>query len=208
MNKILEMVKELLVEVEATVNSCECEGVSNKVKLSELEPGETFKIGDHDFIVLKQYESLEQTKVISKGFMAEDVVFGSSRDYNKSNLKDIIEKGIQPIIEKSVGAENLIEHEVDLISVDMQHEFDSFKCKIRPITFDEVREYNDLIVNEELDDWWWTCNPWSTEKRGFKYGMPVVSPSGRICSGSYNGSRGVRPVCILKSNIFVSKEDK
>ena len=109
-----------------------------KVELSTLNQGETFKIGEHDFIVLAQEEG--QTKVISKWFMAENIKFDSDcRDYNVSNLKAVIENDIQPIIEAEVGADNLIEHDVDLISVDMQQEFESCKCKVRPITFDEAR---------------------------------------------------------------------
>lgn len=198
MNKALEMARELVKQLEETEKE-------NKVQLSELEPGEVFKIGEHDFIVLEP--GFTQTKVISKDFMAKNVVFDEeTRDYNKSNLKKVIEEEIQPIIEEAVGEENIVEHIVKLTSVDMQREFDDCKCKVRPITFDEAREYNNLIVNEDLDDWWWTCTPWSTEARGRQYSMAVVSPSGDVIDyGCYRGNNGVRPVCILKSNIFVSK---
>lgn len=171
------------------------------IKLETLNPGEVFKIGEHDFIVLEQMDG--QTAVISKGFMAENIVFGESRNYNTSNLKVVIERNIQPVIENAVGAENLVEHEVDLTSVDMQNEFDSCRCKVRPITFDEARKYNELLVNRDLDDWWWTCTPWSTKERGWEWSMVVVSSSGYGCSRKYRN--GVRPFCILKSNIFVSK---
>ena len=180
---------------------------SSKVKLSTLKPGETFKVGEHDFIVLKQGE--EVTHVISKDFMAENIKFDEdTRDYKKSNLKKVIERNIQPLIEREVGADNIIEHEVDLTSVDMQNEFGKCKCKVRPITFDEAREFNDLIVNKDLDDWYWTCTPWSEEKRGYKYSISLVRPSGLIDCDVCDDCIGVRPVCILKSNIFVSKGEK
>lgn len=180
-------------------------GKSDKVQLSELKPGETFKIGKHDFIVLDQVGNT--TKVISKGFMAENVIFDrDSKDYNTSNLKKVIERDIQPVIEAEVGAENIVEHSVDLTSVDMQSEYKDCTCKVRPITFNEARRYNDLLVNKDLDDWWWTCTPWSTSDRGRKYSISVVAPSGCVCSRSCNSNNGVRPVCILKSNIFVSKK--
>lgn len=176
----------------------------DKVQLSELKPGETFKIGKHDFIVLDHVGNT--AKVISKGFMAENVVFDrDSKDYNTSNLKKVIERDIQPIIESEVGTENIVEHSVDLTSVDMQREYKDCTCKVRPITFNEARRYNDLLVNKDLDDWWWTCTPWSTKDRGREYSMAVVASSGYV--GYYGCScyNGVRPVCILKSNIFVSK---
>lgn len=198
MSRELDAARELVKMLEEKENA-------QKVKLSTLRPGETFKIGEHVFIVLKQEKG--QTKVISKEEMARHVQFDdSSRDYNVSSLKKLIENTIQPIIEALVGAENIIEHTVDLTSVDMQSEFCAVTCKVRPITFDEAREFNDLLVNGELLDSWWTLTPWSTEERGWKYSLAVVRPYGRIFSYCCFSSFGVRPVCILKSNIFVSRE--
>lgn len=200
MSKELELARELVKRLEEAERK-------EKVRLSELNPGDVFKIGEHDFIVLKH--DCDTTTVISKGFMAENVVFDeNTRDYNKSNLKKVIENEIQPIIESEVGSQNLVEHEVELTSVDMQREFCNCSCKVRPITFDEAREYNNLISNKILDDWWWTCTPWSTDDRGAKYSIAVVSPSGSIYGRYCHLNDGVRPVCILKSNIFVSKGDK
>ena len=175
------------------------------MQLSTLNPGDVFKIGEHDFIVLTQYR--EETAVISKGFMAENVKFDDdSRNYKESNLKKVIENLIQPVIEKEVGSKNLIEHEVDLTSVDMQDEFGGFKCKVSPITFDEARLYNNLLVNKNLNDWWWTCIPWSTEDRGWKYSITVVAPSGSVGNDFCFNSYGVRPFCIFSSAIFESEE--
>ena len=197
MSKALDLARELVKKLEE-------EEKQSKVQLSTLNPGDVFKIGEHDFIVLTQYR--EETAVISKGFMAGNVKFDEdSKNYKESNLKRVIENLIQPVIEKEVGSKNLIEHEVDLTSVDMQDEFGGFKCKVRPITFDEARLYNNLLVNKNLNAWWWTCTPWSTEDRGRKYSIAVVDPSGYVISDCCNNCLGVRPFCILKSNIFVSK---
>lgn len=199
MGKALDMARELVKQLEEAEKK-------NKVRLSELKPGEVLKVGEHDFIVLDQDASSQTTKVISKGFMAEDVIFDkNTKDYNKSNIKKMIEADIQPIIENAVGAENLIKHTVSLISVDMQHEFEDCVCKVRPIIFDEARKYNDLLVNKDLGDWWWTCTPWSTKERGLEYSIAVVSPSGNFSRNFYDNGSGVRPFCILKSNIFIEK---
>lgn len=198
MSKALEVARELVRQLEEAERK-------NKVELSTLAPGDVFEIGKNDFIVLEQMSF--ETKVISKDFMAENIVYDEdSRDYNESNLKEVIEDEIQPIIESEVGENNLVEHTVELTSVDMQHEFDDCKCKVRPITFDETRKYNNLLPNKELDDWWWTCTPWSTAERGCKYSIAVVSSAGVIGHDYCNYGCGVRPVCILKSNIFVSKK--
>lgn len=203
MSNALELARKLVAELEKQEKS-------GKVELSTLNPGETFKIGEHDFIVLEQIGTLGNTAVISKNLMLEDVCFDEdTKDYRKSNLKKVIEEQIQPIIEENVGVENIVSHDVDLTSVDNQFEFPSAtNCKVRPLTFDEVREYSDFMPNKDLDDWWWTCTPWSTSERGWKYQVAVVSPSGIIRNSLCYDYSGVRPFCILKSNIFVSKEDK
>lgn len=200
MSKELELARELVKQLEEAERA-------NRVQLSELDPGDVFKIGENDFIVLEHH--YDTTTVISKGFMAENVVFDeNTRDYNKSNLKKVIEKGIQPVIESEVGVENLVEYDNSLLSVDNQKEFEPCRAKVMPPNFGLVRRFNNLIVNKDLDDWWWTCTPWSTADRGLKYSIAVVSPSGLINGYGCSYNVGVRPVCILKSNIFVSKGDK
>lgn len=197
MSKVLDLERELVKKLEEDEKD-------NKIQLSELNPGDTFKVEEYDFIVLEQENGT--TKVISKDIMVENVCFDENkRDYNKSNLKKMIETDIQPIIENAVGGENLVEHTASLTSADMQNEFGDLVCKIRPITFDESRLYNNLLVNKNLNSWWWTCTPWSTEDRGWKFSIAVVAPSGFICDFLCCGSGGVRPFCILKSKIFVSK---
>ena len=175
-----------------------------QVELRGLKPGEVFKIGEWDFLVLKQEDST--TKVISKKLLIEDVKFDSnSKDYSKSDLKEKIEKEILPVIVREIGEDNIIEHTASLVSIDNQKEFDDVVCKVRPLTFDEAREFNDLIVDKDLSDWWWTITPWSTKERGWGYSIAVVSPRGDFDYFNYNFNLGVRPFCILKSNIFVSK---
>lgn len=78
-------------------------------------------------------------------------------------------------------------------------------AKVRPLTFDEARKYNDLLVNKDLPDWYWTCTAWSTEERGWGNSVAIVSPSGDFGYCNCRNGDGVRPFCILKSNIFVSK---
>ena len=178
---------------------------SNKVKLESLKAGETFCIGEDDYIVLEQHEG--KTKVISKDFIAEDRKFADDTvNYKTSGLRKCIEAEIQPTIENEVGAENLVEHRVSLETVDGQNDYGELTCKVRPITFDEARKYNNLIVNNDLDDWWWTCTAWTSPNREYNRSMAVALPSGNFNYYSCYYSLGVRPVCILKSNIFVSKK--
>lgn len=172
-------------------------------RLGELKPGDVFKNNLGEFIVLCHEN--DQTKVLMKNFYEEDVEFGDSCNYLDSKLKIMCDEEIAHQF-ITVFGDALIEHEVNLISVDMQP-YGTFECKVRPMTFDEVREFNDLIVDKNLPDWWWTCTPWSTAERGWRYLVAVVSPSGRISDCNCRSCSGVRPFCILKSDIFVSLEE-
>ena len=198
-NEILKKAKEL-------VELLEKQEETDKVLLSTLKRGDVFQTtGKRKYKVLEQYGDV--TKIISLDLVKKNVKFGESTDYKKSNAKKLCDTEILKDFEEEFGAENIETHAADIITLDGQ-KFGSVKCKIRPITFDEAREYTDIIPNQHLDDWYWTLSPWSTEERGWKYSVAVVSPSGYVFSYSYYVSFGVRPVCILKSNIFVSKAEE
>ena len=206
--KIIEISKNQEVKIKTNPDGSQTVEIRDKVtdRLRDLKPGEHFKIADWDFIVLQHNEC--DTLVISNDLLAENEEFGETRNYKESNVKKVIEDKILPIVENTVGKDNVISHYAELTSVDMQNEFGKVECRMRPISFDEARKYNDILVNKELPDWYWTLTPWSTEERGWKYSVAVVSPSGVIGNGNdYDFGSGVRPVCILNSNIFVSKEN-
>lgn len=197
---------EILKRAKELVELLEKQEKSDKVALSMLKRGDVFQTtGKRKYKVLEQYE--DTTKIISIDLVKENVEFGDTSDYKKSNVKKLCDTEILKDFEEEFGAENIETHIVDIVTVDGQ-EIGTVDCKIRPITFDEAREYTDIIPNQHLDDWCWTLSPWSTEERGWKYSVAVVSPSGGFNRSGYDGSSGVRPVCILKSNIFVSKVEE
>lgn len=198
-SEILKKAKELVELLEKQEKTC-------RVRLSELNPGDIFQTtGKRKYKVLEQCG--DTTKIISLDLVKENVKFGDNTDYNKSNVKKMCDTEILKDFEEEFGAENIEEHTVDIITVDGQ-KIGVVKCKVRPLTFDEARKYTELTPNDELDDSYWTCSAWSTVERGWKYALAVVSPSGYINSYSYGNSLGVRPVCILKSNLFVSKVEE
>jgi hypothetical protein len=198
--------KEILQKAKELVELLEKQEEAGKVALSTLNPGDVFQTtGKRKYKVLEQYG--DTTKIISLDLVKENVRFGDNTDYNKSNVKKLCDTEILKDFEKEFGAESIEEHTVDIITADGQ-KVGNTECKIRPITFDEAREYTDITPNKKLNDWYWTLSPWSTEERGWKNCLAVVSPSGDFFRLSYVIVNGVRPVCILKSNIFVSKVEE
>lgn len=178
------------------------------VMLADLKPGDKFSTGIGNFIVLEQKEDCAVI-ITEKLYMEGEIFDASCNDYKKSSLREKFDGEILDEFIAEFGEENICENEAGLVTVDGQEVFGKLLNKVRPLTFDEAREYNDLLVNEDLPDWYWTCTPWSTKERGYGRAVAIVAPRGGIYGINCYGSSGVRPVCILKSNIFVSrvKED-
>ncbi len=198
--------KEILQKAKELVELLEKQEEVGKVALSTLKRGDVFQTtGKRKYKVLEQYG--DKAKIISLNLVKENVKFGDNTDYNKSNVKELCDTEILKDFEEEFGAENIEKHTVDIITADGQ-KVGSTECKIRPITFDEARKYTDITPNESLNDWYWTLSPWSTEERGWNSSCSVVSPSGVVGRGNCGFGGGVRPVCILKSNIFVSKVEE
>ena len=198
--------KEILKKTKELVELLEKQEKTDKVLLSTLKRGDVFQTtGKRKYKILEQYG--DTTKIISLDLVKENVKFGDNTDYNKSNVKKLCDTEILKDFEEEFGAENIKEHTTDIITVDGQ-KIGTVDCKVRPITFDEARGYTDITPNPCLNDWYWTLSPWSTKERGWEKACTVVSPSGIIVNISFNCGIGVRPVCILKSNIFVSKVEE
>lgn len=198
--------KEILQKAKELVELLEKQEETRNVELSTLKRGDVFQTtGKRKYKVLEQYG--DTTKIISLDLLKENVEFGKSADYKESKVKKLCDTEILKDFEEEFGVENIETHTADIITADGQ-KVGSVKCKIRPITFDEARGYTDITPNPCLNDWYWILSPWSTKERGWEKAYTVVSPSGYIGFNYYFNVLGVRPVCILKSNIFVSKAEE
>ena len=198
--------KEILQKAKELVELLEKQEESGKVELSTLKRGDVFQTtGKRKYMVLEQYE--DTTKIISLDLVKENVEFGDTSDYKTSKVKKLCDTEILKDFEKEFGAENIETHTADIITADGQ-KLGTVDCKIRPITFDEARGYTDITPNPCLNNWYWTLSPWSTKEHGWEKVCTVASPSGNFSGNYYDDEFGVRPACILKSNIFVSKAEE
>lgn len=201
------MKKEILNKAKELMEMLLEEEKKGNVRLSEIPVGGKFDTGIGRFIVLEQKG--EKTAVITEELYRKDVRFDDdSNEYFTSELSDLFEEEIFPEFKEEFGAENLCDATTSLVTVDMQNKDEELHAKARPLTFEEARKYNELLVNKDLPDWYWTCTAWSTEERGWPYSVAVVSPVGHFNHYDFSISIGVRPFCILKSNIFVSKVEE
>ena len=200
------MKKDALSVAKALVKILEELHEKNLVMLEDLKPGDKFSTGIGNFIVLEQKEDCAVI-ITEELYMQGEIFDASCNDYKKSSLREKLDGEILDEFIAEFGEENICENEAGLVTVDGQEVFGKLLNKVRPLTFDEAREYNDLLVNEKLTDWYWTCTDWSTKERGWGYSVAVVSPRGSIDYCNCNCSLGVRPVCIFSSSIFESEQE-
>ena len=171
--------------------------------LANIKDGEIFSIAGVEFI--KFFDKDGITTAVAKNSLG-DYRFGDNNNFAESSIKKMLEKDFLPKIEKEIGAENIVEHEVDLLSLDGSDKWGKVNCKVSLPTFDFYRQNVKVFDKHKLKDYWWTVTPDSTSEHYNDYWLVCVSPSGDVDRDGYDGNYdGVRPFCILKSNIFVSK---
>ena len=170
------------------------------VKLADLPVGETFKVGSREFVVLEH--SGDTTAVILKDLLT-DQKFGTNNNYDGSCVDATCQKFADEI-EAAVGKDNLCLHTVDLTADDGLKCYGSVRRKASLLTAEKYRRFVYTLDKHRPDAWWWLATAFSTAVHGYKNTAKCVAPSGCVSNVDYVSS-GVRPFCILKSHIFVSR---
>ena len=172
-----------------------------KKQLADFKAGDTVKIGGFEMVVLEQHGN--ETSLILKGLYVEESEFGENNNYDGSYVDEQCRKFALELA-AIVGEDNVVEHEVDLISNDGLKCYGTVNRRASLLTADLYRKYVDVLDTVKPDEWWWLATPWSTARHDHEVCELSVAPSGRVCIDICNRGFGVRPFCILKSSIFVS----
>ena len=188
-------------QVKAIIAANEQENSS--VRLADIPTGELAKIGGYQFLVLEQLEGT--TALICKDLIGDTTQFGENNNYDGSYVDEIC-NSFSEAIENAVGEDGLVSHIVDLTSDDGLKDYGTVEREVSLLTTEQYRKYVGILDKCNPGKWWWLATPHSTSRHGNDSWVKCVSPSGFIIGGDYyydNG--GVRPFCILKSSIFVSR---
>lgn len=167
--------------------------------LAEIKIGETFKLGDVNFIKFADNDGA--TTAVTK-----DIVFRSDfgKNNNLANMKIIkrLEKEFLPSIIATVGEESILDIETDLTTLDGLKTFGTITSKVSLPTLEFYRENVEIFDKYKLNDWYWLATAWSTLPHYDSSLVLCVGPSG---IGVCNSRDGVRPLLNFKSSIFVSE---
>lgn len=174
--------------------------LNNNVCPKNVAPGETFVHCGVEFIVLEH--TAEGTLVITKELWEENVKFGRNNNFADEDCN--VRKSLERFANK-IGTEQMVEHIVDLTSDDGLKDYGTTRAYVSLLTTEQCRKYVDILDKHKVNKWWWLVTPFSTPTHEDDEWVKCVSPRGNIGNDdSGNGNHGVRPVCILKSDIFVS----
>ena len=106
-------------------------------------------------------------------------------------------------VSQEVGAENIIEHTVDLASDEGSKKYGSVQDKVSLLTCELFRKYHDILEKYNPGRWWWLATPIAVE--GWEDCVRAVSDFGMLLYYyCYYDDGGVRPFYILNSSISVS----
>ena len=178
------------------------ESFGKRTRLGDVNKGDTFKIGDYEFIVLEQLDGI--THVLLKDILCKSAFGEEECDFKKSLVKPILE-GFTDKIAGIVGIDNIIPHLVDLTSEDGLDDYGTVTECMSLLSIDMARKHVRILDKYKLDEWWWLVTPWSTPTHEYSQYVCCVSPLGLIFNVNFiNVGNGVRPFCILNSDIFVS----
>lgn len=168
-----------------------------------VKDGETFKIGDMEFIKFPSVGG--QTPVVMKD-IAFRSSFGNNNDLRSSDVLRKMEAEILPKIIEAVGKETLCAIKTDLTTLDGLKPYGTMESLISLPTFDFYRSNVEVFDLHNPGCWWWLATPESAQPHDSPSWILCVSPSGFIFNVNYFNDIGVRPFLIFESSIFGSSE--
>ena len=170
-------------------------------ELSSFSEGDTVKIGGHEMVILEQ--TGDSTALIRKELLP-DMQFGQSNHYDGSCVDEACNEFAGEIA-AAVGEDNMLPFSVDLTTDDGLKDYGHIERRAALLTAEQYRRYVEVLDQHKPDAWWWLATANSTKKHENDRWVKCVAPSGYISGGNCDDNGGgVRPFCILKSNIFVS----
>lgn len=169
--------------------------------LSKVEVGNTFKTETMEHIVLEHLPD-GKTVCLSKDIEKRMEFDKETGVYTNSDMRKYLNSKFLDKLAKEVGAENIVEHTIDLTSDEGSKKYGSVKDKVSLLTCELFRKYHDILKKYNPGRWWWLATPIAVE--GWGDCVRVVRDDGLLDYDYCCFDGGVRPFYILNSSISVS----
>ena len=169
-----------------------------------VKDGETFKVGDIEFIKFPEVNGAVPV-------MTRDIVFrsrfGDNNNLAESEVMRRLQEEFLPTVIEAVGAENLCTFKTDLTTLDGLKPYGEMESLISLPTFDFYRANVGIFDQYKVAGWWWTATPESAQPHDDPDWILCVAPSGYVYYFNYYRVFGVRPILFFVSSIFGSSEE-
>lgn len=176
---------------------------NDQVKLSELTQYDHFLDEDgEEYILCKLFEN-GTASVLRADLLDKKMRFGKNNNWAESDWREYLNGEYLEVLEQKFGSDNIVEHKVDLTSMDGFDDYGYTMDKVAIRTFDEFRETSKGVGL--ADDLEWLATPNQTPSRGDAACVRSVGDGGFVgCSDCDWDGGSVRPFFFLKSSIVVS----
>lgn len=162
------------------------------VLLSSLKSGTVFKGKNGTEYILLDLED-GSAGVIRKNLLHSEMKFGDNNDFDGSSLDKYLNHTYISELEENFGADNILESEFDLMSMDGFADYGKVIRKVGLLDFNRYRKYHSTALKEDMPSWWWLIDPDSTPSGCGSGGVRYVDSSGGVGCYWCSGVGGVRP---------------
>lgn len=173
---------------------------TNKVLFPGVQDGQTFMVGDIEFIKFPDQDGM--TPVLAKN-IAFPSSFGGTNNLAESKILTRMREKFLPQIVEAVGEEHICTFKTDLTTWDGLKNYGELESKISLPTMDFYRQHVDIFDQHKADRYFWLATADSAKPHDDPLYVLCVSPSGFLYIGIGNYDYlGVRPFLYFDSSIF------
>lgn len=181
-------------------------------EIGKLDAGSRFTYGGLEWVVLAHNPQKKAVLVLAADVLKTESGETRYMPFDEENKNDFAASSVRAFLNgdfleelAAAGAdkEAFLPLALDLTSDDGLKDYGIDRVTIGIYTDQIYREFRNIIP--PAPDWHWTATPFSTTRNGYEHLVRGVYSSGALDSDdAYSGGGGVRPLCVLKSDILVS----
>lgn len=167
-----------------------------ETELSLLKAGKVFKKNNIQYIVCEQFEN-GTTAIVRKDCLDKIMAFGNNCNWKESKWRKYLNGEYLKEIENAFGVDNIVEHEVDLTSLDGYDDYGVSLDKVSVMNIDRYRKYHKYIGDTGESHYLSTSV--STPSQIDDAGVVFICGDGGVDYIDCVWDRSVRPFFIVKS---------
>ena len=181
-------------------------------EIGKLAAESRFTYGGIEWVVLAHNPQKKAVLVLAADVLKTESGETRYMPFDEENKNDFAASSVRAFLNRdfmeelaAAGAdkEAFLPLALDLTSDDGLKDYGIDRVTIGIYTDQIYREFRNIIP--PASDWHWTATPFSTARNGYEHLVRSVNSSGALnYDYAYYGLWGVRPLCVLKSDILVS----